>query len=140
VAEAPSSAAPEENGEAGGVAGGVAGTTASPGVVAAPGPSPAELRALLDRYLQQVLRPRILSRLVFPPEAERLGVEGKVLLRLRIGGGGQLLAANVAGACPHEILCEDALRTLRAASPLPPLPPALGPQVDCTFPVTYQLE
>lgn len=139
----PAGQAQADDGEPGGVKGGVAGTVASPGVdmpAAAPAISAAQVRALLERYLQEILRGRIKDGMAYPPEAERIGAEGTVLVRVRVDGAGKLVSAALAGACPHEILCEAALQTVRASSPFPAPPRELGATIEMTVPLTYRLE
>ncbi|HEY0710279.1 MAG TPA: TonB family protein, partial [Polyangia bacterium] len=122
----------------GGGGGTVLATVAS--APAAPALSASDVRALLARYTQEILRTRIAANLVYPPEAERVGAEGTVVVRVRVNSAGAVISAAVVGACAHELLCEDALRTVRAASPFPPPPPVLGALIDVSVPVTYRLE
>jgi periplasmic protein TonB len=131
----------EREGVEGGVTGGVAGavlTSAAPPRL--PQLSPQERQGLIRRYLEEILRTRIASRLRLPAEAERLGVEGTVVMLLAIDGGGRLVGLRTAGACPHDILCEAAARTIREAAPFPPPPVALGGGLQAEMPLTYRLE
>ena len=126
-------------GTSGGVAGGVVGSLSDGPPPKAPTLSAQERQALIHRYLEQVLRPRVLSHFRFPPEAERLGIEGQVAMQASIDGSGRLLGLSPMGSCPDEVLCEDAARTIRAAAPFPPPPPALADGVRVVFPLTYKL-
>jgi periplasmic protein TonB len=139
---------PEKDAQVAGVAGGISGGIAG-GVVgalsAAPPPrvpelSPHERQALIRRYLEEILRPRILAHFRFPPEAERLGIEGTVLVQASIDGSGRLLGLRRVGSCADEILCEDAARTIREAAPFPPPPAALAEGVKVEVPLTYRLQ
>jgi periplasmic protein TonB len=109
----------------------------------APPPPPAmtadQRRQQLARYLQDALRPRFDSRFSYPAEAERMGVEGRVTLRLTIDCSGRLLAAAASG-CPSDILCEHAQRTIRDASPFPPPPRELGSTIQVEMPIAYRLD
>jgi protein TonB len=109
--------------------------------VAPPPPalSAEQRRQQLERYLREVLRRAIDSRFVYPPQAERDGVEGIVRLRLTIDGGGKLLAVATVGACPADLLCDHAQRTTRAASPYPPPPRELGSTIQVDVPIAYRL-
>ena len=127
-------------GMAGGVTGGVVGALSATPPPRAPLLSPQERQALIRKYLEQVVGPRIRSRLRMPPEAERLGIEGGVLLQASIDGSGRLLALRPVGACAFEVLCEDAARTIREAAPFPPPPPALVEGVVVDVPLNYKLQ
>jgi protein TonB len=133
----------EAEGVAGGVCGGVAGAVLS---AAAPPALPqltdAQRREAVRRYLDEVLRPRVAAHASLPPEAERLGIEGRVIMRLRIDTAGRLIALRPGAACPHEVLCEAAARAVRAAAPFPPPPSALaaGSGLEIDFPLTYRLD
>jgi protein TonB len=137
------------NGLAGGVTGGAEGgvigavTTAAPPPPPPPRPpelAPQQRKALLDRYLHELLRTRIAARHSYPPEAERLGAEGKVVIRVAIDRSGRLLGLSLAGACPHEVLCDAAQRTIRDATPFPPPPAELGGTIAVEVPLSYRLE
>jgi TonB family protein len=53
---------------------------------------------------------------------------------------GRLVAARVSGSCPHQVLCEDGLRTVRAAAPFPALPADLGESVRFEIPLKYDFQ
>jgi periplasmic protein TonB len=132
----------------GGVAGGTpgAGTLANAVLNAAPPPprppalSAAQRKALLDRYLAEMFRTRVQSRFRLPPEAEQLGIEGTVLVRVWLDRQGRLLKMALVGGCAHELLCDHAQRTLREAAPFPPPPAELGPSIDVEVPLNYRLQ
>jgi periplasmic protein TonB len=127
-------------GTSGGVAGGVVGALSSAPPPRSPELSPHQRQALIRRYLEEILRPRILARFRFPPEAERLGIEGQVLVQASIDGSGRLLGLRPVGSCADEILCEDAARTIREAAPFPPPPAALAEGLKVEVPLTYRLQ
>lgn len=69
-----------------------------------------------------LLRERIQSRIAYPDEAVRLGQQGEVLLRIRIGSGGiprEILVARSSGA---RLLDDAARRGVVRAAPLPSAP------------------
>jgi periplasmic protein TonB len=127
-----------ENGLAGGVEGGIPGGQV--GGALPPGPTEAERRSLLERYLRELFRTRIAARFRYPPEAERQGIEGVVVLRVAIDGAGRLLQLRVVGACTHRVLCEAASETLLASTPFPPPPAELGGTIAVDVPLAYRLE
>ncbi|HEX5746337.1 MAG TPA: energy transducer TonB [Archangium sp.] len=150
VAEGPpAEAAP--GAEAGG--GGIGAVAGSPGggvggagaLMPPPPPPPPSLtreqrQSLTSSYLQELLRSRIAARFQYPPQAEELGLEGVVTLRVSIGHGGQLLGMRVHGPCPHPMLCDAALRTVRESLPFPPPPAELGQSIAVDVPFQYRLE
>ena len=140
-------AAPEAvAGSAGsGVPGGVTGgSLGGAGGLMPPPPPPSLTReqrqSLTSSYLQELFRSRIAARFQYPPEAEHLGLEGIVTLRVSIGHGGQLLGMRVQGPCPHPMLCDAALRTVRESVPFPPPPAELGASIAVDVPFQYRLE
>ncbi len=133
--------APSETADVPAVAGSSAGAPGSTGQGGVGRVLPeAERMALTGQYLNQILRPRVAAHFEYPPEAERLGAEGTVIVELTLDGRGQLLGVRTRGACREELLCEAALRTVRAASPFPPPPPALAGGLVVEVPLTYKLQ
>lgn len=129
-----------------GVLGGVVGGSfaGSGGLVPPPPPPPTLTReqrqTLTSRYLQELFRSRIAARFRYPQEAEHLGLEGLVTLRVSIDRSGQLLGMRVQGDCPHAVLCDAALRTVRESVPFPPPPAELGGSIAVDVPFQYRLE
>jgi len=152
--EASAAAAPEANDEAGdlllpagpaGKGNGAAGPGSPDGV---PGgrhgadgppapPSDAQRKTLADGYLADMLRTRIQQNFRYPDAARELELTGQVVVQVTIDRHGRLVAARLAGRCPHALLCEDGLRTLRASAPFPPLPSGLGESVRVDVPLKY---
>lgn len=141
-------AAPGSDSEAGvqgGVEGGVVGGEVapvppppSPPPVAA-GPTPQQIAGMHAQYLAR-LRQHLAPFHRYPPEAESLGLSGRVTVRASLDGAGRLLGARVEGTCPDEILCEAALASLRSAAPFPAPPAALGAAIDVSVPFNYALD
>lgn len=92
-----------------------------------------ELADLLWRRMEALKR--------YPYLARRNGWEGKVLIRVVLGGDGRLLHAEIQKSSGHEVLDQDALKVLRAAT-LPTIEPNLSWQQQATFtlPVAYRLQ
>jgi protein TonB len=138
--------------------------SASPGEGVAPGPSGAiaagppkqglvvaaapparpltevERRKLVDRYLQELLRTRIRDRFRYPAEARELELAGQVLVRLTLNKNGHLMAARLAGTCPHPLLCDDGIRTVRESAPFPSPPAELGDSLQIEIPLNYAFD
>lgn len=127
----------EDRGEASGVSGGESGAPTAPPPREL---SPERRRSLLERYLQEILRSRIAGRFKYPPEAESLGLEGTVIVQIAVDGNGTLVGLGIRGACPHQILCEHATRTLRACAPFPPPPSELVGTIAVDVPLSYTLD
>ncbi len=129
-----------------GMLGGVAGAgLGSLGLPTLPPPPPPPLprekrQALLGRYLQELFRLRIAARFHYPSEAEELGLQGQVTVRVSLDDSGRLLGLRVQGACPHPVLCDAALNTVRESVPFPPPPAELGSRFDVDVPFQYRLE
>lgn len=69
-----------------------------------------------------LLRDRIQSRIVYPEDAVRRGIEGEVLLRIRIETGGNPGEIRVARSSGARLLDEAARRGVVRAAPLPASP------------------
>ena len=97
-----------------------------------PGPPLALIRGLLEE--------RLADRFRYPLLARRRGWEGRVLLRLRIGADGRVLATEVAQGSGHRILDRAALRAVRGLPALPLERVWERPRAfDMLLPVTYRL-
>jgi periplasmic protein TonB len=114
---------------------GVAGGRAPAGVT-----SEGQRRALADRYLTELVRTRIRDHFHYPEAASELELTGRVVVQVTIDRNGRLLAARLAGRCPHPLLCEDGLRTVRASAPFPALPADLGDSLRLEIPLNYDLK
>ena len=77
----------------------------------------------------------------YPGLARRNGWEGMVLIKVVLGGDGHLLSADIQQSSGYETLDQDALRVLRAATPLKNEKILVG-QLQAAFmlPVPYRLQ
>lgn len=95
---------------------------------AAPGPSPRDDEREGEsgrgggRGRVGLLRERIQSRIVYPEEAVRRGIEGDVLLRIRIESGGNPGEIRVSRSSGARLLDDAARRGVARAAPLPASP------------------
>jgi protein TonB len=95
---------------------------------------------MIGRYRDQ-LRKRISGEFQrYPQEARELELEGQVVVQVTIDRAGRLRGARLSGACPHPMLCDDALRTIRAAAPFSPLPGELGESLQIEVPLRYDFQ
>lgn len=131
----------DEQRSSGGTASGSFGAGLAHGAGEPPPPiSPERRQVVLASYLQELFRSRIAAHFQYPEEAERLGMEGLVVVRASVLPTGALWSARVLGDCPHRILCAAAERTVRAAAPFPPPPAELGGAISIDVPLNYRLE
>jgi protein TonB len=95
---------------------------------------------MIGRYRGDLLRGRVHDVSRYPPEARELELEGQVVVHVTVDKTGRLRGARLAGRCPHPILCDDALRTIRAAAPFSPLPAGLGDSLELELPLNYNFQ
>lgn len=88
----------------------------SPALSSAP-LTPAASAVDTDELADQLWR-RMESLKRYPYLARRNGWEGKVFIKVVLGGDGRLLHAEIQESSGHEVLDQDALRVLRAAAAL----------------------
>jgi periplasmic protein TonB len=102
--------------------------------------SESQRRNLADRYRDDLLRTRIRDHFRYPAEARDLELTGRVVVQVTVDRNGRLLAARIAGSCPHQLLCDDGLRTVRASAPFPALPADLGDSLRIEIPLKYDFQ
>ncbi len=114
-------------------------TIAGPVVASAP-LNPA-VRTVNTGELSDLLWRRMEALKRYPYLARRNGWEGKVLIRVVLGGDGRLLHAEIQESSGHEVLDQDALQVLRAATLLKTEPNlAFQHQATFTLPMAYRLQ
>ena len=88
-----------------------------------------------DRILSE-LRSLILEQIVYPPLARRRGIEGRVVLRLRLGVDGEAKALGVSQSSGYAVLDRAAVELVSGVLPL-----ARGPSQPLTLeiPIVYGL-
>lgn len=124
-------AAGSADGAAGGVPGGRGRTVGATsragtgeGTGAGTGPSADEIRRARRAYAERVRE--LLSRLArYPVPARRSGLEGRVVVALRIATDGRLLGARVSSSCGYSMLDEAALTAANDLRQVP-APPELS--------------
>lgn len=65
------------------------------------------------------------------------GASGVARVSFRIGGGGQVVSASLAGSSGDSTLDQEALALVRRASPVPAPPPEMGASVALVVPVRF---
>lgn len=101
-----------------------------PALQAPPQPMPARSHDLAS------VRAGIARTLVYPPNARRNGLQGKVLLRFVLLADGSIRDLALRTGSGHPILDAAALSAVRAAAPFPP--PGVDVLVD--VPVAFRAE
>jgi protein TonB len=128
-----------EGAAVGGVVGGILRGVLASGISAPPPTlTPEEREALVERYMEMVIRDRFM-RVRYPHLAAAAGIQGEVLLRITLNSQGRLLKLELLGRCPHPVLCDSAQETVRNAGPFPPPPPELGNPCLLELPFRYHL-
>jgi TonB family protein len=114
-------------------------STSSASGTAAASPSTATAADARRRYLA-ALGARLAQHRVYPAAAQRRGLEGQVMVALRIGRDGSVQSLAVHRSSGEMLLDEGALETVRRASPLPPLPENLPEStLDVELPLFFRL-
>ncbi len=108
-----------------------------PAPVAPATPSPTANSSPDTGLLKDLLWRRVDALKKYPILAKRNGWEGRVLLKVVLGGDGRLIRVDVQESSGHEALDQSAMETLRAAMPLK-LESQSWSQVALLLPVVYR--
>lgn len=108
--------------------------------VVASAPLNPAVRAVNTGELGDLLWRRMEALKRYPYLARRNGWEGKVLIRVVLGGDGRLLHAEIQESSGHEVLDQDALQVLRAAALKVDSSSSWQQQATFTLPVAYRLQ
>lgn len=73
------------------------------------------------------IKQSIESHWEYPEMALRYGLQGKLSLEFTIGGNGQLEQLRLIRTSGSQLLDQEAMRAIKAASPFPPIPPWIKP-------------
>ena len=106
---------------------------------AAEGSSDPAREGIRNAYLAR-LREEVEAAHFYPDRARRMGQEGKVLVRLVIGAGGQMKELDLVEPSSFPIFNQAAIDVFQAIGPLSPLPSELGDRLEVTIPLVYRLE
>lgn len=91
------------------------------GAAGASGEASAIELSVRAKYLQMV-RSEIQKKLVYPPQAKRLGHTGTVLVRFRVAQSGKIESSEILESSPFETLNRAARDLIASVGPLAPLP------------------
>lgn len=93
----------------------------------------------MQAYILAVLK-EINKRKVYPLAALDRGEEGKVVVGVSVGAGGQVLDVRVEEPSAFVRLNQAAVDTVKNIPSLPPLPAAVAPPVHLHIPLVYRVE
>ncbi len=92
-----------------------------------------------ESYVSLIIQ-EIERKKFYPPLARRLGIEGKVVVRIVIDRGGKLKEVSVVKSSGNKILDRAALKLIRKCN-FPPLPPEYQKETfDVEIPIRYELK
>ncbi|GAB6077091.1 TonB family protein [Desulfurobacterium crinifex] len=92
-----------------------------------------------ESYVSLIIR-EIERKKFYPPLARRLGVEGKVVVRIVVDRGGKLKEVSVVKSSGNKILDRAALKLIKKCD-FPPLPPEYQKETfDVEIPIRYELK
>ncbi|MCB9981497.1 MAG: energy transducer TonB [Rhodospirillales bacterium] len=92
------------------------------------------------RY-QDKVRAAIESQRVYPRAARRRKLEGRAVIQIHISRSGTITESHFIKTTGHHILDQAALNMIKAASPLPTIPPSLGKSsISMNIPIGFKLK
>jgi protein TonB len=109
-----------------------------------PPPPPVEAKPELPladgAWLGKSLWDRMNAHKHYPLMARRMGVEGRVVIEAVIDARGQIVSASIAKSSGSEILDDDAMALLKAATPLKLEHVRLAERTTVRIPMVYSLD
>lgn len=93
-----------------------------------------------SQWLSSTVTQRMNTRKRYPRLAQRLGLEGRVLIEAQINDRGQLVAAQITESSGHDMLDQDALALLKNVTPLDLPGVRLASLTRVVIPLRYRLE
>ena len=96
-------------------------------------------KTVVSTYISLIIQ-EIERKKFYPPLARRLGIEGKVVVRIVVDREGKLKEVSVAKSSGNKILDRAALKLIKKCD-FPPLPPEYQKEVfDVEVPIRYELK
>lgn len=97
-------------------------------------------QSVLAEDYRSTLRSWFGENIAYPPLARLRGIEGRLVMRVTIDRAGGVKDASIAESSGSALLDEAAQKSVRAASPLPAMPPQLElSAVEVLVPLRYEL-
>ena len=96
-------------------------------------------KSVVSTYISLIVQ-EIERKKFYPPLARRLGIEGKVVVRIVVDREGKLKEVSVVKSSGNKILDRAALKLIKKCD-FPPLPPEYQKEVfDVEVPIRYELK
>jgi protein TonB len=96
-------------------------------------------KSVVSTYISLIVQ-EIERKKFYPPLARRLGIEGKVVVRIVVDRGGKLKEVSVVKSSGNKILDRAALKLIKKCD-FPPLPPEYQKGTfDVEIPIRYELK
>ena len=96
-------------------------------------------KTVVSTYISLIIQ-EIERKKFYPPLARRLGIEGKVVVRIVVDRGGKLKEVSVVKSSGNKILDRAALKLMKKCD-FPPLPPEYQKGTfDVEVPIRYELK
>lgn len=92
-----------------------------------------------DLWVAELLKRRVAEAMIYPYLAQFQGREGTVVLAVVIRSDGQLSKIEVLKSSGHSLLDDDAMETVKRATPLTMAQPMGRPELAVEIPVVYRL-
>jgi len=93
------------------------------------------------RQYCEIIKQKIEEEKEYPGWAERNGYEGQVEIRFKLLADGQVENVEIVSPSGYEILDNEAVRTIQASAPFPPIPKAVAKaHLWIKLPVIFELQ
>lgn len=104
------------------------------------GKADSSAHAANSRNYASAVHKALAAHKIYPLEARRQDIQGRVWVRLVIDQSGELIRVSVAQSSGYTVLDQAAIKTVKAAAPFSPIPSSMGrTRVAYTLPYNYGL-
>ncbi len=111
----------------------------APAGIAAPGTTGVGADSTGDDY-RRSLQAWFERHKTYPPVARSRGIQGQAVIQITIAADGSITASQLTGSSGSSLLDDAVRRMVQAASPVPPIPAALGSgPLTMSLPVVFAL-
>ncbi|HEY7688936.1 MAG TPA: energy transducer TonB [Dongiaceae bacterium] len=113
---------------------------AVPALGAEPKPASTPSASREPRYAD-ILLAWLQQKLIYPPKAERRGIEGTATVWIQIDSAGHVLDYRIRQSSGHRLLDREVEALIERADPMPPVPAdEQAPQLEFTIPVVFDIK